>query len=199
MVNPVGNFEKKVKSGGKGLARKSAPGQPPMMFSGIKVKYILIVLFLIALGIWGSLTLSQSKEKKVKKQFHLLSEALSREPGENIFTLDQKLKKIGSLFDETCDIHIPAQSLSGPLIRDEITGYAARACLHFAQLNIKFHDFVISFPAESEARVRLTGRLTGKTTYGEAVDEAHELECLLKKSEKKWVFSYIEVVEVLKK
>jgi len=170
-----------------------------MISPRIKVKYILIGLIMIAMGIWGSLSLSQSNEKRVKKQFHLLSEAVSREPGENIFTLDQKLKKIGSLFDETCDIHIPAQSLSGRLTRDEITAYAASARLHFTQLNIKFHDFDISFPEGSGARVRLTGRLTGKTTYGEAVDEAHELECLMKKSEKKWVFSQIEVVEVLKK
>jgi hypothetical protein len=31
------------------------------------------------------------------------------------------------------------------------------------------------------------------------VDETHELECALKKIENKWLFSYLEVVEVLKK
>jgi hypothetical protein len=31
------------------------------------------------------------------------------------------------------------------------------------------------------------------------MDETRELECLLRKVEKKWLFSAIEVVEVLKK
>jgi hypothetical protein len=34
---------------------------------------------------------------------------------------------------------------------------------------------------------------------GENVDEIHELECVLKKIEKGWFFSHLEVVEVLKK
>jgi hypothetical protein len=190
MVNPVRNISKESNPAG---------GNRSIISNGVKVKYILIALILIALGVWAAITLSQSEEKRVKKQFHLLSEAVSKEAGENIFILDQKLKKIGSVFDETCNIKIPAHSLGGPLARDEITGYAARARLHFSQLHLKFYDFDISFPMKDGAKVRLTGRLTGKTTYGEAVDEAHELECLLKRIEKRWLFSHIEVVEVLKK
>jgi hypothetical protein len=34
---------------------------------------------------------------------------------------------------------------------------------------------------------------------GEQVDETRELECILTKIEKKWLFSQIEVVEVLRK
>jgi hypothetical protein len=64
---------------------------------------------------------------------------------------------------------------------------------------LKFHDFDITFPKQGEARVRLTARLTGKTAMGEAINEAHEIDCLLGKTEKKWVFNRIEVVEVLKK
>lgn len=165
----------------------------------VKLKHVLIVLILIAIGIGVSLTLFQSEEKRVKKQFYLLSEGVSKEPGENIFMMDQKIKKIGSLFYETCEINIPAHSVSGRLTRDEITGYAARGRLHFAELHLKFYDFNIAFTQEGGTRVHLTARLTGKTTTGEAVNEAHEIDCLLKKTENKWMFSHIEVVEVLKK
>lgn len=165
----------------------------------VTLKYVLIALVLIAIGIGVSLTLFQSEEKRVKKQFYLLSEGVSKEPGENIFTMDQKIKKIGSLFDETCEINIPAHSVPGRLTRDEITGYAARARLYSSELLLKFYDFDIAFPQQGEAKVRLTARLTGKTTTGEAVNEAHEIDCLLTKIEKKWMFSHIEVVEVLKK
>jgi hypothetical protein len=77
--------------------------------------------------------------------------------------------------------------------------FRLRGRLHFSQLHLKFYDFQITFPGESIAHIQLTARLTGKTKAGEAVNEAHELDCLLKKVEKKWLFSQIGVVEVLKK
>lgn len=199
MVTSAGHLNKTTRGAGKGLKRMPPATKPSMMSGGLNLRTILIGVIIVALGVWGTITFSQSREKRVKKQFHLLSEAISKVPGENIFTLDQKLKKIGSLFGDTCDIKIPSQSLSGSLARDEITGYAARARFHFSQLNIKFYDFDISFLMEEEATVRLTGRLTGKTNSGEDVDEAHELECLLKKTDKNWIFSRVEVVEVLKR
>lgn len=165
----------------------------------VKIKYVLLVLILVGAGIGAFHLLFQSEEKRVKKQFRLLSEGVSKEPGENIFTMDQKIKKIGSIFDDSCEIDIPVHSISGRLSRDEITGYAARSRLYFTELHLKFYDFNIAFPQEGEARVQLTARLTGKTATGEAVNEAHEIECLLKKLEKKWVVSQLGVVEVLKK
>jgi hypothetical protein len=64
---------------------------------------------------------------------------------------------------------------------------------------LKFYDSDIAFPEKGVAKVTLTARLTGKSTAGEQMDETRELECLLRKIEKKWLFSQIEVVEVLKK
>jgi hypothetical protein len=64
---------------------------------------------------------------------------------------------------------------------------------------LKFYDFHTVFPERAVAKVTLTAKLTGKSTTGEQADETRELECILKKIEKKWLFSQIEVVEVLKK
>jgi hypothetical protein len=47
--------------------------------------------------------------------------------------------------------------------------------------------------------VTLTARLTGKLNVGDSIDETHEVESILKKVEKKWLFSKVEVIEVLKK
>ncbi len=165
----------------------------------VKAKPILIALILIAIGMGAFLMFYQSDEKRVKKQFRQLSEGLSKESGENIFTMDQKIKKIGSLLDETCEVHIPAYSISGRLSREEITGYAARSRFHLSELRLTFYDFSITFPHEDEAKVYLTAHLTGKMTTGEAIHEAHEIDCLLKKMEQRWLFTRIEVVEVLKK
>jgi hypothetical protein len=165
----------------------------------VKIKYILIALLIFIVGIWAITYFSQSEEKKVKKQFDLLSEWISKESGEDVFAVGQKMKNIGSLFDENCEIKIPAQSLSGTYPRDEISSYAVRGRLQFSQLHLKFYDLDIAFIEKGMSKVHLTARLTGRATTGENVNEAHELDCFLKKIENRWLFTQIEVVEVLKR
>lgn len=165
----------------------------------VKMKYLIIALLVLMIGVMAIIYFSQSEEKKVKRQFDLLSEWMSKDPGENVFTMMNKMKSLGSLFDETCELKIPAQSLSGAYGREEIVSYAAHGRSYFSQLYLKFYDFNIIFPERGLTKARLTARLAGRSTVGEHVDEAHELECVLKKIENKWLLSDVEVVEVLKK
>ncbi len=165
----------------------------------VKIKYLLIGVPMVIIGIVVAFIVFPSEEKKVKRSFNLLSEWVSKSPEENAFTMLQKMRNIGTLFDESCELKVPSQSLSGSYKREEISTYAGSARSYFFQLNLKFYDFNIVFPEKEVAKVTLTGRMTGKSTTGEQVDETRELECVLKKIEKKWLFSQIEVVEVLKK
>jgi hypothetical protein len=66
-------------------------------------------------------------------------------------------------------------------------------------LTLKFYDVSIRFPEKGAASVTLTASLKGKTAVGDLVDETREVQCVLKKVDKKWLFSEVEVVEVLKK
>ena len=165
----------------------------------VKMKYILIGVLIVILGILASVIFFPSEEKRVKKQFHLLSEWVSKSPEENAFALLQKMKNIGTLFDEHCELKAPSQSLSGSYTREEISTYAGSARSHLSQLNLKFYDLHIVFPEKETTKVTLTAKLTGKSMAGEQVDETQELDCVLKKIEKKWLFHRIEVIEVLKK
>ncbi len=165
----------------------------------VKIKYILIGVLIVILGILAAVIFFPNEEKRVKKQFNLLSEWVSRPPDENTFTLLQKMKNIGTLFDEHFKLKAPSQTLSESYTREEISTYAGSARSHFSQLDLKFYDLHIIFPEMEVAKVTLTSRLTGKSTAGEQVDETRELECVLRKIENKWLFSEIEVVEVLKK
>ena len=165
----------------------------------VKIKYLLIGVLIVIIGILAAVIFFPNEEKRVKKQFNLLSEWVSKPPDENTFTLLQKMKNIGTLFDEHCELKVPDQSLSGSYTREEISTYAGSARSHASQLDLKFYDLHIVFPEKEVAKVNLTARLTGKSTAGEQVDETRELECVLRKIEKKWLFSQIEVVEVLKK
>jgi hypothetical protein len=156
---------------------------------------VLIAIIAIILAV----TVFPSEEKGVKKRFRLLSEWVSKSPEENSFTMLQKMKDIGTVFLEHCELKAPNESLSGSYTRQEISAYAASARSHFSQLDLKFYDLRIAFPEREVAAVTLTSRLQGKSTAGDRVDEIRELECLLRKIENKWLFSQIEVIEVLKK
>ncbi|MFB3884608.1 MAG: hypothetical protein ACE144_05235 [Thermodesulfobacteriota bacterium] len=165
----------------------------------VKFKPIIAGLLVVAAGIGVVLYLFPSEEKKVKKQFRLLAEWVSKEQGENPITMAYKIKNIGTLFDGTCEFDIPAYSFSGTYTREEVSGYASSGRLSMSQLDLKFYDLHIVFPDRQTAEVTLTAKVTGKSGRGEAIHEAHELVSVLKKIEKRWLLSRFEVVEVLKK
>lgn len=165
----------------------------------VKTKHLLIAGLLVIVGIAVAVFFFPGEEKKVKRQFALLSEWISKDPGETTFTAAHNIKGISGLFAERCDLNVSDYSLSGSYSREEILGIALRGRAHFSNLDLKFYDLKISFPEKGISNVNLTGRLTGKSVYGEKLDETRELECLLKKIEKKWFFSQFEVVEVLRK
>ncbi len=165
----------------------------------MKIRYLVVGVLLAITGIVVVFTLIPSEEKRVKRQFDLLSEWVSKSPEENAFTMLQKIRNIGTLFDEQCKMKAPEQSLSGNYTRQEISTYAGSARSHVSQLDLKFYDLHIIFPEKEVAKVDLTARLTGRSTAGERVDETRELECVLRKIDKQWLFSQIEVIEVLKK
>jgi hypothetical protein len=165
----------------------------------VKIKYLIIAFLIVTVGILATSLFFPSEEKNVKKRFALLSEHMSKGSGENTFIMANKVKGICVLFGENCNFTVSDYSLSGNYTREEVSGIALRGRAHFSNLGLRFHDLKVSFPEKDLARVNLTARLTGKSVYGEHVDETRELICLLKKVEKKWLFSNFEVIEVLKK
>jgi hypothetical protein len=165
----------------------------------VKIKYILVGGLIAIIGIVVVIALSPSEEKRVRKSFNLLSERVSKSPDENTFTVLKKMKEIAALFDEHCELKASDPPFSGSYAREEISTYAASARSSFSQLSLKFYDFHIAFTEKGLANATLTARLIGKSMAGEQVDETRELECILTKIEKKWLFSQIEVVEVLRK
>ncbi len=165
----------------------------------VKINYLLLGVLMVIIGIVLAAAIFPSEEKRVKKRFRLLSEWVSKSPEENSFTMLQRMKEIGTLFLEPCELKAPNDSLAGSYTRQEIAAYAGSARSHFFQLDFKLYDLHVTFPEKEVAKVTLTARLIGKSKTGEQVDEVRELECLLKKIDRKWFFNQIEVIEVLKK
>jgi hypothetical protein len=181
------------------IEAKLHTGQAAGLSNGVKMKHVTIALLILIVGLSAAFLFFPNEEKKVKKRFTLLSEQVSKEPRENTFVMANKIKGITGLFGENCNFTVSDYSLSGNYTREEISGIALRGRTHFSNLALKFYDLKVSFPEKDLAQVNLTARLMGKSVRGEHVDETRELVCLLKKAEKKWLFSSFEVVEVLRR
>jgi len=165
----------------------------------VRTKYIIIAILAAIIGIWAVLHFSPSEKKRVKKQFDLLSEWASKEPDENVFTMAKKTQNIGTLFAGNCRIKVDMASLSGNYTPEEISSYAAQARLQFSEVSLRFYDLSVEFPEADMAEIILTARLKGNSKDGEYVHEIRELACVLRKIENRWLFTGIEVVEVLEK
>ena len=165
----------------------------------VKLKYVIIAILGVLIVIVSALYLFQSEERRIKKRFDLLAELASKEPGETAFTLAYKVQRIGTLFSDACEVRVPSQSISGRYTPEEISSHAAGARLPLSELSLQFYDLDIEFPEEGMATVLLTGRLTGESKAGETIHETRELQCILREIGGEWLFSHLEVVDVLKK
>lgn len=168
----------------------------------VRLKTVVILGSAVVVGILAVLYFSPSEEKKVRKQFDLLSQYVAKEPGEDPFSMANRIQNLSRLFAENCEFKIegdPLYSLSGNYSRQEVAGYALRGRSYFSDLTLKFYDLKVQFPERGLSQVRLTARLTGRSNAGEQAEEIRELQCFLTKIEKKWLFSQFEVVEVLKR
>ncbi len=167
-----------------------------------KVRYLLLGIGMLLVGIFSWRYFFPSEEKEVIKPFKLLSQYVEKVSDEDILSAANRIKNISQLFADPCEFKIEGEvsySLVGSYNREEIKGYALRGRSYFSELSLRFDDYKIEFPEKDLAQVRLTGRLTGRSTGGEKVDETRELLCILNKLGGHWLFSGIEVVEPLKR
>jgi hypothetical protein len=165
----------------------------------VRSKYVTLTLFVVIVGILAGVYCFQSEGKKIKKQFKLLSKRASKDHDENNFTMARKARDISKLFAEQCELRAHITSISGSHTRQEISGLAARARLPFSRLSVRFYDLHIEFSEKKTARVTVTAQASGTLRQGELVEDTLELECSLQKHDDKWLFTGIEVVEVLEK
>ena len=160
----------------------------------------LIPAVVVVLGLLAYFYLYPSEEKKIKKRLALLSEYASKDAGESAFALARRLENLGALFADRVTLKASGYELSGTHTRREIVNLGARARMVFSRMTLNFHDASVAISGERMAKVSTAGRLKGMSANGESVDEIRSLEFTLQKdSEGKWLFTAVEVVEVLKK
>ena len=165
----------------------------------MKGKYLIPAVVMV-LSLLACFYIYPSEEKKIKKQLALLSEYSSKDGGESAFAMARRLDHLGALFADRVDLKAPGYELSGIHTRREIVNLAARARVVFSQMTLKFHDVSVAMSGDERAMVSATGRLKGMSAKGDSVDEVQDLDLTFQKDgEGRWLFTAVEVVEVLKK
>jgi hypothetical protein len=163
------------------------------------MKSCLIRTIVVCVGM-GCLQCSPSGEEgKVKKQFELLSEWVSKSPGEKPLTTARKIRNIETVFAGECTLSAHDDAYSGIYTPEGVSTRAAAIRSQLSKLAVRFYDFGIDISQEGLAKVRVTAIVSGTSRAGDHLEETHELSCILKKIEETWLFSRVEVVEVLKK
>jgi hypothetical protein len=166
----------------------------------VEKKYLFIGVVALA-AVIVAIIFFPTETGRVKKQFRSLTKWIAKESDESKVTMALKIKNIMTVFAQTCKfkVAVEADFSSGTYSAKEIAQNAAIARSHFSEIALKFYDLEVDFPKEGTATAFTTAKFTGFTTEGDAIEETHELECTLQKIEDAWLFTEVEVVEVLKK
>ena len=165
----------------------------------VNARNIIIVLVVIAAGLFGYWHFTESEEDRVKARFTLLAERAEKKGEEPVMKMALRVRGIGALFAETSVIESSLYDLSGTYTPNDINTLAAAISTRFKKLSIKFFDVRVDFPGNGLARASLTATLKGLSKSEGLIKETHELEIELVDKDGEWYFTRISMVEVLEK
>lgn len=157
-------------------------------------------LVAVALALLVFLVLCYPTDRRqIRKQFKRLSEWVSKEGKEGPLATVERIPEARKFFADPCELKAEAYGLDESLSPLDLAKLAMGARARFERLTLEFDDLKIGFTGDGEAQTTVTARLIGQGENGEAVQETHEIEGVLKKKEGRWLFTRIKLVEVLKK
>jgi hypothetical protein len=165
----------------------------------VKLAYGGVAVVLVAVGIWATGCFTESEEKKVRRQFDRLSEWVSRDSEETIFTAVRKSRNVASVCADDCVVVAEDPSLAGAYGREDIARRTTQVRSSFTELRLQFYDLHIEMADAESANAVVTAGATGTTRYQEWVDETREVACTLAKTDGEWLFVRVEVVAVLER
>lgn len=166
----------------------------------VKQKPVIIILLLISIAIVVFLFIRGSEEWQVRKRFRDFAETASISEDESPLIVAAKSKKISRFFSENCQIEADEYNVSKSYTQKDIHTIAFKVLNRYSDLKLRFIDLQIEITEEGTAHAVSTARIVGKVKGdAEYLEETHEIDCRLKKSDDAWVFVEVELVDVLEK
>ncbi len=109
-----------------------------------------------------------------------------------------KTNVLKAYFSENCELSIQRGLLYGKYSDVRAANEIMRLNLFFRETELDVSDIFVTVDS-AEASVLLTGTFYGVLKDGSAVEEVCEVELVMRKDEKKWRMSSVEVHKILEK
>ncbi len=161
-------------------------------------KTILVALLLA--GVLGLLALRfwPSDERAIRAQLRLIEEAGSKQPAEQPVEALAKATQLADLFNDPCRLVVTAAQHAAIYPRKQIQERIVMARALYAEVEVTLHDIAIALGEHHTAVVRGTIRLHGQSK-GEPLADAQELRAEMAKIDGTWLFTSVEIVEVVER
>lgn len=159
----------------------------------------LMILALAAVAIYIAWTMWPSEEGRIRKRLGALAAAVSTGTAEHE-TQMSRLARVARLRqflapDLYVDVGEPYEPIEG---RDVLLGMVARAALPPRDVSVRFVDVQVTLQADgSQATAYLTAEASSRTAEGAREIDARELQLTLRKSDREWVVSRVDLLRTL--
>lgn len=153
---------------------------------------LAVVLGLLAVRFWPS------DERAIRAQLHLIEEAGSKQPAEQPVEALVKATQLAELFNDPCRLVVTAAHHADTYPRKQIQDRIVMARALYSEVQVTLHDIAIALAENQTAVVRGTIRLRGQSK-GEAIADVQELRAEMGKIDGAWLFTSVEIVEVLER
>ena len=166
----------------------------------VKKYYLVWGAVILAVGAFAVYHFYFNEEARVIKQFRLLGKHVAKQAEESNLVAAASINKALRLFANPIQLEIPSHSISKTYDRRELSAPLFMKRSRYSEIDLHFYDFKIEFPDAGTAQANATLVFNAKGRSGDQIQETHELMCtLVQNRHQDWIFSRIEVVEVLEK
>lgn len=149
--------------------------------------------------LWGLWYAFPTRERQVKRQLKSLAGWASKAKDEGALAMAQRAGEANRYFAASCTWKAEAYNVSGRFTPEEISRMALAARYRLEKISVRFYDVHVAFPAKDTADVDATVRIQGRSRDGDTINETHEVEGVLKKTDGRWLLEDVTVVQVLER
>ena len=148
-------------------------------------------------AVW--LLFGDSEVKRVRRQFAKASELFARSADSKKVTLVRNARAIKEMLTDPCEINVPEYETSGTFSSRDLSQRALAAMMQAVDLSLEFYDLEVVITGDDTASASVTAHLTWRSGSSDNYVNTQELLCILKKTDDKWRFHSVTVIDVLEK
>jgi hypothetical protein len=160
---------------------------------------LVLIISIAVLAVYLAIRFWPSDERAIRRQLALIEEAGSKAAAEKPIEALFKARQIAELFSDPCLLTVESVQHAGSYARKQIQDRVVMVRAAYLQAKVSLYDVAIDITAEKTAVVRATVRLRGLRAGEAAVADVHELRAEMRPIDGEWLFTSVEIVQVLER